>query len=379
MARDISRRLEQLQRRRRGTDRLQRLDESEQLSLLLKSVKTEDWQKRAKTQSYTRYALGAMEAVDSEFTRISIETAERVGKQLRSALTASGFSVDFRLQGSVPLDVHIRGVSDVDLLCLEANFLTYDRTGVSADRYLPTHKTALGVLAAIREVAEETLRTSFPAAKVDATGSKAIMISGGSLARPVDVVPSHWFDTFAYQASGLEHDRAVSILDTKTQSTIDNWPFLHIKRVHERDSKVFGALKKAIRLCKHVKNDAEGEGTEINLPSFDIAATMYHADISGLTLGCTYELAILAETQRHLDYLTTHETEAQQLVVPDGSRNIFNSRAKLNGLRHLSIEMDDLLREVSKEQNYLLALMDVPSLQASRDAVSKVYVAAAGV
>ena len=60
---------------------------------------------------------------------------------------------------------------------------------------------------------ETLLDRRYPQAKVDKTGSKAIKLSGGSLRRAVDVVPSQWHDTIAYQASGAKHDREVLILN----------------------------------------------------------------------------------------------------------------------------------------------------------------------
>lgn len=82
---------------------------------------------------------------------------------------------------------------------------------------------------------------------------------------------------------------------------------------------------------------------------------MYHADVEALALGSTYELAILGEAQRHLDFLACNETEARKLRVPDGSRLVIDSQEKFCGLRTLSIEMDDLLTEVAKEQDARLA------------------------
>ena len=167
------------------------------------------------------------------------------------------------------------------------------------------------------------------------------------MARPVDVVPAHWHDNVTYQTSGQECDRSVTIFDQKAFRTLDNLPFTHIARVHERDVGTLGGLKKAIRLCKNVKSDADGE---IALPSFDIAAIMYHADLMALRNGSVYELAILAETQRHLDFLYSNKEYAKTLLVPDGSRMIFDTEAKLTALTSLSVEMDDLAREVAKEQ-----------------------------
>jgi hypothetical protein len=379
MARNISRRLDSLKARRSGLDRLNRIATADQATIIAKSLLEESYQKRARNQPYTRYALGAMQEVGADYTRISIETAERVKGQLANGLAAVGRAVDFRLQGSVPCNIHIRGVSDVDLLTLDDAFYTYDRLGPASQLGAyrsPTSYTPLWALQSLRQHIETILRTKYPAAEVDTSGSKAVKISGGSLARPVDVVPSHWHDTADYQRTYQEHDRAVCVLDKKVPTTVENMPFRHIKRITDQDMIALLSLKKAIRLCKNVKSDAADDGTEIPLPSFDIAATMYHANIAALQIGAGYELAILAETQRHLDVLACNFDHARTLMVPDGSRRIFDTDAKLRGLRTLSIEMDDLLKEVAKEQNYLLGLGKEPTLWDSREAVAKAYVPA---
>jgi hypothetical protein len=377
MARDVNKRIQQLRTRRSGIDRLGRLSQDAQLDVLAKSLTEENWLKRAGSQPNTRYALGSMQEVTPEYTRISIETAERVGRQLDIALKNAGFSVDFRLQGSVPLNVHIRGVSDVDLLSLDTGFFVYATAGLRSQLGYysgsASTRTSLGVLSILRTEAEKILKEKFPAATVDVSGGKAINISGGSLARPVDVVSSHWNDTVEYQSSGQEHDRGVKIFDKKVPQTIDNLPFLHIKRVGDRCDAAGGGLRKAIRLCKNVKSDAESEGTQISLPSFDIASTMYHADMKAFALGSVYELRILSETQRHLDYLACNHEYAKTLLVPDGTRAIFDTNAKLAGLNQLSIEMDDLAKEVAKEQRPALAYGDL-TLSESRAAIESLLV-----
>ena len=63
---------------------------------------------------------------------------------------------------------------------------TQDRTAQNA--------LSLDVLWNLRTKVEKVLKEKFPATTVDVSGGKAVGISGGSLARPVDVVPSHWFD-----------------------------------------------------------------------------------------------------------------------------------------------------------------------------------------
>jgi hypothetical protein len=376
MARDINRRIQQLRTRRSGLDRVTKMSMDAQLQARADSVIEEGWQKRATLQPNTRYALGAMQEVTPEYTRISIDTAERVGRQLATGLTAAGLSTEFRLQGSVPLNVHIRGVSDVDLLSLQTGFLTYATIGIRSQQgyyTTPTTQTSLGVLWNLRTEIEKILGEKFPATTVDVSGGKAVGISGGSLARPVDVVPCHWFDSAAYQASRESHDRGITILDKKVPETVDNFPFLHIKRLGDRCDSTLGGLRKSIRLCKNVKADAATEGTDISLPSFDIASAMYHADLGALRLGSIYELRILAETQRFLDYLACNHEYAKTLLVPDGSRAIFNTNAKLAGLNRLSIEMDELAKEVAKEQKPALAIGAL-SLSESRAAIESLLI-----
>ena len=91
----------------------------------------------------------------------------------------------------------------------------------------------------------------------------------------------------------------------------------------------------------------------------------HHADATALRAGYVYELAILAEAQRYLDWLYHNQLDAQKLMVPDGSCKIFDSADKLSGLTSLSVEMDELIREVGKEQSPLLR-SGTPTLDASR-------------
>jgi hypothetical protein len=95
MARNIGNRLDQLAKRRKGTDRLNRIALDSQQEVITKSVLQESWQKRAAHQAYTRYALGSMQEVGPDYTRVSVETAERVGAQLKNGL-ASRPTLDYK-------------------------------------------------------------------------------------------------------------------------------------------------------------------------------------------------------------------------------------------------------------------------------------------
>lgn len=377
MASDVDSRLSQLRSRRKGEPSVASLSEAASAYsryLTTDAADVEDWETRgAATQRWTRYAIGAMQAVGKKYTEVSEETGARVANQLRDRFARVGIDAEFKLQGSVPLDVHIKGVSDVDVLAITKDFYTYNITGQQALRggyRSPSQRTSSGVLSALRQQVESDLDAAFPVAKVDKTGAKAVNVSGGSLPRSVDVVPAHWYDTKEYQASGRQADRAVTIYNKKTGETIDNLPFLHIERVGSRCDSIRGGLRKAIRLCKSVKADSD---RDIQLSSYDIAAIMYHADMSALSLGQYSDLAVLTETQRHLDALYQDPSAANRLWVPDGSRMIFDTAEKRDWLFRLSIELDELLKNVYQE-NFPGLLLSTSSPSAQRDLIKALNV-----
>ena len=65
-----------------------------------------------------RYLLGAMEQLDPEYTKNSLAEAERVEKYLAPFST-------IQRQGSVTTNTHIRYHSDVDILGITEDFVTW--------------------------------------------------------------------------------------------------------------------------------------------------------------------------------------------------------------------------------------------------------------
>lgn len=367
MARTINDRLSRLQARRKGMDRLAALDESVQRDFVRKSLTQESWEKRALDQPNTRYALGAMQAVGGDYTAKSIETAMKVGAHFENA--ACNRIVDCQMQGSVPLDVHIRGISDVDLLVLDRSFFTYERGGLRdllGGYRNPTVETSPDVLSTLRSGAEALLNRRYWGATVDCSGGKCISLSGASLARTVDVVPAHWHDTLSYQQGNGDHHRGVTIYNKHTNITIDNLPFLHIHEVSSRDATVAGSLKKAIRLVKTIKSDAQDEASAAKLPSFDIAGLLYHADADALSEGAYAELAILGEAQRFIAWCCENPALAKTLLTPDKSRHILDTSDKMVGLNAINEELTDLLVRVAEEQNFLAGLAGLDATTARR-------------
>lgn len=76
---------------------------------------------------HTRYILGAMRPVDAKYTKRLAEQGDRVENQLGKRLEAEYPTLEFRKQGSVSNDTHIRYFSDIDVLTIIDKFVTLER------------------------------------------------------------------------------------------------------------------------------------------------------------------------------------------------------------------------------------------------------------
>lgn len=350
--------LANMRSRRRGFDPLVALNKS-MAPTEDAAISFEAYENRAKTDAI-KYALGAMQELEAKYTKISIEEGDRVRDQLKSGLSTAGIPVTFEYQGSVPLNVHIRFSSDIDLLVLHAGFVTVDWGGPAASNYTTRSGSVLADMLTLRGTCESILEQKFPAVTVDKAGAKSIALSGGSLQRKVDVVPSHWHDTAAYQLSHAKHDREVKILNKDDFTLVTNRPFLHMLRIEEKDQRTNGGTKKVIRLLKNLKKDSS---QELKITSYDIAALVWHLSDDALRKPFYLELSLVAEAQKYLQFLINNPNFAKSLNVPDQSRKIIDTDEKLHSLHQLSLEIDELAIDIAREVS--------PLFTNSRDVVQR--------
>lgn len=346
MATDYKKRLQNLRDRRLGTDSPVASARGD-YRFVEALYKTESYEARGKTDAL-KYGLGAMQQVDPEYTRIGIEEGERVKNQLLPGLSDANIPVSFEYQGSVPLNIHIRGTSDVDLLVLHNGFVTLDWSGPRANTYSKLNGSVVMDLYMLRRTCESVLDQRFPAATADKTGAKSIALSGGSLRRKIDIVPAHWHDTAAYQSSGQKHDRDVRILDKTVPETIANRPFFYMRKIEEKDIAANGGAKKVIRFLKNLRKDSD---QDIALTSYDIASLVWHFDTELLSQPSYLEVTLIAVTQASLHYFVNNRNYTESLDVPDGSRKIIDEPNKFQSLVRLSGEVDQLVLDIARELN----------------------------
>lgn len=304
---------------------------------------TESFKKKTYGES-TTYALEAMEPISDSYTQNTYKAVDRIKAQLEPGLKEYGIDVEFRYQGSVPTNTHIKLYSDIDLLTIHGAFFTLQRPQEPKEPY---EGDPLEDLKNLRRKTFRILDTVYTSCDIDDTGSKCISISGGSLNRKVDIIASNWYNALIYADNPDEANRGIQILDRDKNQRIVNFPFLHIYWINEKDKRVNGNEKRMIRLLKSLKADAD---EEIKVSSYDIASLVYRMDDSSLLVTGLERLKLLKNTNDFLLKVINDSTFRDSLSVANGTRKIFTfGGASVSEVAKLQKELQDLIIEIARE------------------------------
>ncbi|MCB2361963.1 hypothetical protein [Clostridium estertheticum] len=330
-----SQRLKSMKERRTDIDFIIKKSVTENFSYA--SYLTENYEGLKENDVY-KYFIGSMEGVDKIYTNNTYKEAERVKNQL-DKIKDNDLDFIYEYQGSVSNNTHIKAYSDIDILVLIEKFFTVEYPQVP--KY-PYRGDPVEDLMELRMKCEKHLTEAFYAANVDCTGAKSIGLSGGSLKRKIDVVPSNWINTNEYSRSLNKVYRGVQVLDKYKRIRIKNTPFYHNYLLNEKDKACSFNYKKIIRLLKTLKADADNK---VDFNSYDIAAIVYSMDNLKFLVS-DKQLLLLKNIKEHIDYILENSIYRENLYVPDRSRKIFDDSSKIAGLKKLKTEIDTLYYDI---------------------------------
>lgn len=303
----------------------------------------------------------AMKGVEPEYTSKSIEAGNRAKKHLEAEL----ISVDYRFQGSVMTNTHIRGYSDIDLLCLSSKFYNWDSYNVN--RYLneDSYRRKLtegqvrkldaernkssyqgdsnSDLRTIRLTSEQIMTSKYT--ECDISRPKSIKIRNKDLHRDVDIVIAAWYNDLRTILGDDDKNRGVKVYDKHVNSTGSaDFPFISIARINQRSSDTNGRLKKMIRFLKNIKSFSD---LEIDLNSFDINALCFDIDTSNYWSASYVELVPVLYKQ--LTRIVNDSAHADSIVSVDEREYIFRDKPqKVEGIRRLLDEVSQVLSDMPK-------------------------------
>ena len=288
-----------------------------------------------------KYAVGAMQSIDPDYTKNTFAQGGRVKSQLEQRLTTS---CEYRYQGSTTNDTHIKAKSDIDLLVILTAWFWLEPPQQAPVPYAGDDKQDMRNL---RKNSLAALKTAFPAADVNASGGKSIKLEGGSLTRTVDVVPATWLNTNMYATTGSETWRGVKVFDAASSLFVSNLPFLHNSRIEDKDNRTFGGMRKAARLMKSLNYDSDS----VKMSSYDIVGIAFNMPEALLAYRPPFELRLVDSCLEYCRSLRSNDTLRGQIIVPNGTRRVFDplEGATVGQLDQLIAELDGLARDILRE------------------------------
>lgn len=308
-----------------------------------------------------KYIKLAMNEVDDEYTSKTIEA----GNNAKAHLETEQIGIDYRFQGSVMTQTHIKGASDIDLLTLTNKFVSTDISKMRTilengtpsygyvaksrmQRYSDNFSRYLGnYMQDLRELrkSDETILKKWYQ-YCDTNKAKAVHIYNSNLRRDVDVVASVWYDSIDYVINDKnETYRGVAIYNKKSdKEEAPSYPFLSIANINARSSLTEGRLKKMIRFLKNVRTDSD---VDIDLSSFEINAVCYSIPVAEYQN--MHYLEMVELLWRKMYNLVQNEGVAKQLLSVDGTEYVFVKKPeKLPELKKLKDEVWQIYSALTK-------------------------------
>lgn len=303
-----------------------------------------------------RYISLAMNGVEPAYTEKSKAAGEKVRTHLKEVLT----NVEYKYQGSVMTNTHIKGNSDIDLLVITSLFYSFDRVGIQNTlndlnktsnlnniqlQNLKDELSGNGYTHGLDDLRNNRIKSENKLLSIynicDIAHPKAIKIKNKNLNRDVDIVIANWYDDVNSIIKSKETDyRGIQVYNKDSNSKGNpDYPFLSIKRINERSTYTNGRLKKMIRFLKNVKADSN---KEIKLSSFDFNAICYDINVNSYMNLNKYELVVILYDQ--LMRLASYDFISDNLKSVDDHEYIFRGKSdKKESLSNLMSEVNSIL------------------------------------
>jgi hypothetical protein len=311
---------------------------------------TENYEKLQLPKS-VKYAVGSMEEVDEYYTKNTLKEGEKVKEHLK-ILSDYGYSCSYRFQGSVTNNTHIKVYSDIDLLVVFEKFFFVQPPLEPAYPYTGNWRDEL---ISLRQKCFEILNSVYAVATVDNSGKYSIALTGGSLSRDIDVVPSAWLETVRFRETNLEYFKGIQVYDKANAERSTNYPFLNNILIDEKDKICFGNFRKIIRLFKTLKADSD---KKIDISSYDIIAMFYYMSNQKYNV-TNMPLLLLSNAKNHLISLYQNDSYFSTLKVPDETR-LISDKVKNDQLALLILEADELEKDILSDLKNISKSIEIP-------------------
>jgi len=319
--------------------------------------------KQPSNKKVLEYIKRAMHGVEVRYTERTIEAGKKVMKHLKE----NNPNIEYRFQGSVMTNTHIKGHSDIDLLQITNTFYSHDSRDVFNDAYNSFHFNSIeknrilnllnssiftgspnNTLSDLRKTAEVVLQNNYK--YVNINKSKSIEVKPTNPPRLVDVVTASYYETVKSVTKSDLAEKGIQVYDKENDTRLDvDYPFLKIKLVNEKDKSVNGRLKKMIRFIKNIKVDSGYSEQLKELTSFDITSICYA--IPAVEYMQKSYIELVPVLLGYFEKIIIDSDYRNSLISVDGTEPIFKGKdEKVRVLGLLLKELFEIVQDVRLQE-----------------------------
>lgn len=310
------------------------------------------------------YVKRAMQGVEPRYTERTFEA----GNKIKEHLKRNNPSLDYKYQGSVMCNTHIKGHSDIDLVQITNTFYSHEskdnfKKKINTDYSLtfsqkqnllnvingnPYSGDVHADLRNIRIEAENVLANTYK--NVDKTKSKSIEVNPTNPDRIVDVVTASWYKNVNSTLNEDDDLKGVQVYDKEKNIRLPiDYPFLKIRLLNKKDIQVNGRLKKMIRFVKTLKADSEYNLKGFS--SFDISSVCYNINTTEYYQKSYYELVLVLYVE--FKKIIEDENYRNSIMSIDNTEPIFKGKEeKVRLLKMVFNEITAVFNDLMSNSGY---------------------------
>jgi hypothetical protein len=310
------------------------------------------------------YVKRAMQGVEPRYTERTLEA----GNKIKEHLKRNNPNLDYKYQGSVMCNTHIKGHSDIDLVQITNTFYSHEsvdnfKKKINTDysltfsqkenllRVINGNTYSGDVHADLRNIrieAENVLVDTYK--NVDKTKPKSIEVNPTNPDRIVDVVTASWYKNVNSTLNEDNDLRGIQVYDKGKNLRLPvDYPFLKIQLLNQKDVSVNGRLKKMIRFIKTVKADSEYNLKGFS--SFDISSVCYNIKTQEYSQMAYYELVYVLYFE--FKKILEDESYRNSIMSIDNTESIFKGKEdKVRLLKIIFNELTSIFNDLVSNSGY---------------------------
>ena len=277
-----------------------------------------------------RYTLESMQEIDPAYNYKLFSSFKRTQDLITQRLKAIDIPVNVRYQGPHNTDTHVALYGELELLVILKD----------------VKKKPSSEVEHMAQLVAQFLTDAQACIKIDYSDKNRIYIETRIPKAEVTITPAVWINSSLFNKTKLEINRGICEYNFLNKTRKIYLPFLNMARLNARDRKLNGSLKSMIRLFRSIIHDSD---RSIDIGFDEVVGLLYNIPVKELTVPSENYLSLLPTVNLQIQRLINDKEYRERLLSPGRSEYVFGKKNKLEALKAMKAELDELITALNNE------------------------------